>query len=148
MPSERLSHPAIITAIGAWRMTKSLYRFNKILMLELFKTPIDRDLPCSHLLHLPEWCLYISLNEAGLQINQRAVYGAWVHLNYAYAIGRFGHAELCIVIDCAKDPTQPFADNGLLCAPPLKIDGGSFADYFVSLQDVEPQQLKKKNKGH
>ena len=57
-----------------------------------------------------------------------------------------------MVIDCAKDPKQPFADNGLLCVPPLKIDGGSFADYFVGLQDVEPQQSepqqsKKKKKG-
>ena len=147
VPSERLSHPAILTAIGAWRMTKSLYRFNQTLMFDLFKTPIDRDLPLSHLLHLPEWCLYISLMDAGLKLDQRVVYGAWVHLNDAFAIGRPGQAEFCMVIDCAKDPKQPFADNGLLCVPPLKIDGGSFADYFVGLPDVEPQQSKKNKKG-
>jgi hypothetical protein len=101
-------HPAIITALGTWRMTKGIYRFDPALFDAVLDTPIDGAIPTEHLQRLPEWCVYVDLSGADLD---RRLHGAWLHMEYDFA--RAGQAEFRIVFDCAADPRQPFAAAGL-----------------------------------
>lgn len=78
--SERLaiSHDAmVIAALGAWRMTKGIYRFDTTLRSELWGTPVSGDVPVQVLHRLPEWCVYLDLD---LDVGVGRLHGAWVHL--------------------------------------------------------------------
>lgn len=108
LPLELAHHPAIITALGTWRMTQGIYRFDPALFSAVLDTPIDGDIPAAHLQHLPEWCVYVDLS--GADIDPR-LHGAWLHMEYDVARG--GQAEFRVVFDCAADPRQPFAAAGL-----------------------------------
>lgn len=75
-PTPRVAgRAALIAALGAWRMTQGVYRFDPSLYTPLIDTPSGGDIPADVLLRLPEWCIYIELPgiEPGL-------IGAWVHL--------------------------------------------------------------------
>lgn len=48
-----------IECLGAWRTTKGIYRYDPTLYQELIKTPIEGNLPCEALRHMPEWCVYV-----------------------------------------------------------------------------------------
>lgn len=108
---ESAHHGALLAAIGTWRMTQGIYRFDPALREALLETPLSGDLPVDHLYRLPEWCVYIETGDAVPSIDGRKVYGAWVHLEYD--LGRSDAPELRIVYDCARDPRQPFASDGL-----------------------------------
>lgn len=47
----------------AWRYTQSIYRFNPEIYDALISTPLINMLPCDAFLRLPEWCVYIELNQ-------------------------------------------------------------------------------------
>lgn len=111
VPLGKAHHPAILAALGAWRMTQGIYRFDPALMPALLATPLDGDIPAQHLQHLPEWCVYIELDAAELR---PGLHGAWVHLEHDV---NSGAAELRLVLDTARDPRQPFAPDGLQILP-------------------------------
>lgn len=111
VPLGKAHHPAILAALGAWRMTQGIYRFDPALMPALLATPLDGDIPAQHLQHLPEWCVYIELEEAELPPDLR---GAWVHLEYDVNAAA---PEFRAILDMARDPRQPFARDGLGILP-------------------------------
>lgn len=97
--AERLAHTIAgdigrLAALGAWRMTQGIYRFDQTLYDEIKSTPITGDLPCSVLYHLPEWCTYIET--PGLQFGHTALYGLFAHLEYDVNDGRH---ELRLLLD-------------------------------------------------
>lgn len=48
-----------IAAMGAWRMTQGIFKFDDVLISELVKTPFSGTLPCDVLTRLPHWCCYV-----------------------------------------------------------------------------------------
>ncbi|WP_028008657.1 AcrVA2 family anti-CRISPR protein [Solimonas flava] len=112
---DRASHPAIITALATWRMTQGIYRYDATLRDEVLRTPLDGDLPTAHLYRLPEWCVYIETDPETTRWSERPLHGFFVHLEYD--IARNGMPELRLLLDCADDPRQPFADDSLVPIP-------------------------------
>ncbi|MGH9760323.1 MAG: AcrVA2 family anti-CRISPR protein, partial [Blastocatellia bacterium] len=53
---------AVIAALGAWRMTRGVYRVDPTLLTELYATRLDREIPVEVLYHLPQWCLYVEMD--------------------------------------------------------------------------------------
>lgn len=70
-----------LTALAAWRVTQGIYRFDPAVYEAVQNTPIEGDLPGEVLSHLPEWCIYIETPD--LTVMGEAVYGAWVHIDWA-----------------------------------------------------------------
>ena len=48
-----------IATLGAWRPGQGIYRLAPRLAEALIATPLAGDIPCSALLNLPEWAVYI-----------------------------------------------------------------------------------------
>jgi hypothetical protein len=70
-----------LAALGAWRVTQGIYRFDPDLLSALMDTPVTGDIPCAALYRLPEWCIYIETPpEVGLL-------GFWAHLEYDVKTG-------------------------------------------------------------
>lgn len=135
VPLPHAHHPAIVTALGAWRMTQGIYRFDPALLPALLETPLDGDIPVEHLQRLPEWCVYIELEQAGIR---EGLHGAWMHMEYDV---NGGTAELRAVLDCARDPRQPFAVDGL---QPLALPlAGSIEESLAALDRSAQQQAQR-----
>lgn len=105
------SKPAIVTALGTWRMTQGVFRYDKTLAEELIKTDIDDKLPTEHIFLLPHWCVYIECEQLDLKFKSEKVKGFFAHLEYD--ISRGGTPELRFVFDCADDLRNP--SPKLLC---------------------------------
>ena len=50
---------AQVAALGAWRVTQGIYRFDETVLDALWKTPVHGEIPSAVLCALPEWCVYI-----------------------------------------------------------------------------------------
>lgn len=61
---DRIGDVARLGALGAWRVSQGIYRFDPALYGALPSTPVDGELPCEVLYRLPEWCVF-RLNEIG-----------------------------------------------------------------------------------
>jgi hypothetical protein len=48
-----------LMALGTWRYTQGIYRFDQVIYQALFDTPLDGNLPSQAFLRLPQWCIYI-----------------------------------------------------------------------------------------
>lgn len=81
-------------ALAAWRVGQGIYRIDPALYAALIDTPIDGDLPCDLLYHLPEWCLYVETPD--LQWFGARLHGAWAHLEWDANTGR---SELRLLLD-------------------------------------------------
>lgn len=85
---------ARVAALGAWRVTQGIYRFDPMLYAELITTPVDGDIPADVLYRLPEWCIYIET--PGLSMpDGEPVHGVWAHLEDDHRHG----AELRLLVD-------------------------------------------------
>lgn len=136
VPLPHAHHPAIVTALGAWRMTQGIYRFDPALLPVLLDTPLEGDIPVEHLQRLPEWCVYIELEQAGIR---EGLHGAWVHLEHD---ANTGSAELMAVLDCARDPRQPLAHDGGLETLALPL-AGSIEESLAALERSAQQQAQR-----
>lgn len=83
-----------LAALGAWRYTQSIYRFDEELYSALTKTVLKGDLPCEALYNLPEWCVYIET--PGQQWLGNTLHGFWAHLEWDANTGRH---ELRLLLD-------------------------------------------------
>lgn len=90
-------------ALAAWRVTQGVYRFDADLYAAVVDTPIDGNLPCAVLKHLPEWCVYIET--PGLWYANTPLYGFFAHIEWDVGTGR---EELRLVLDAEAD-LQPVA---------------------------------------
>jgi hypothetical protein len=50
---------AQVAALGAWRVTQGIYRFDETVLDALWTTPVNGEIPSAVLCALPEWCVYI-----------------------------------------------------------------------------------------
>lgn len=117
-----------LAALGTWRMTQGIYRFDPALYPALIETPVSGDIPEDVLYQLPEWCVYIE--SPGLQLEGNSVHGFWCHLEYDFNTGRH---ELRFLAD---------TDLGKIAAI-LHLKGGSLLDALeASLTESSAQAVK------
>lgn len=91
---DRVGDVAKIAAIGSWRATQGIYRFDPALYAAVAETPVDGDIPCDVLYRLPEWCVY--LETPGIEWAGAPLHGVWVHLE---ADANTGRTELRLLAD-------------------------------------------------
>lgn len=91
---QRVPDAARLAALGAWRMTQGIYRFDPAVYDAVRSTPVTGDIPHQVLYRLPEWCVYIET--PGLTLGAAPMAGAWAHLEHDINTGR---AELRLLID-------------------------------------------------
>lgn len=84
---------ANLAAIGTWRYTQGIYRFDEYLRDAIANTIVAGDLPVEVLYRLPEWCIYIE-HQGEYQGAKYA--GFWAHLECDMNDGRH---ELRLLID-------------------------------------------------
>ena len=93
---DRVGDVARLGALATWRVTQGIYRIDPALYVALIATPVDGELPCDVLYHLPEWCVYVEASSeftfAGLPL-----LGFFAHLEWDSNTGR---AELRLLLDC------------------------------------------------
>lgn len=75
-----ISDVPILSALGTWRYTQSIYRFHPDLLGALAASTIFGDLPAEMFQRLPEWCLYVET--PGLTRFGKSIEGFFVHLEY------------------------------------------------------------------
>ncbi|BCO09295.1 hypothetical protein GF1_16710 [Desulfolithobacter dissulfuricans] len=85
---------ARLSALSAWRMTRSVYRFDPALYASLLETPVSGKLPVEVLFQLPEWCVYIET--PGFLWSGEKLAGFFAHLEYDVNMHR---AELRLLLD-------------------------------------------------
>jgi len=78
----------MIAALGSWRLTQGVYRFDLELGQSLSDTPWEGKIAWEQLLQMPEWCIYIedpnftAMKHDQLQIlENRTIRGYFLHLD-------------------------------------------------------------------
>lgn len=94
---------SVLSAIGTWRYSQGIYRFDAGLLTALADTDISGDLPSELFRRLPEWCVYIET--PGLSWFDLDLHGFWVHLEWDF---NHQHEELRFVLN---------TDQGLVLQP-------------------------------
>lgn len=90
-----------LAALGTWRVTQGIYRFDRTLYDALVATPLEGDLPAELFLRLPEWCVYIETPD--YQWLDTPLYGFFAHLEWDTNTERM---ELRLLLD-AEAALQP-----------------------------------------
>lgn len=83
-----------LAALGTWRMTQGIYRFDPDLLAALLDTPLTGDLPADLFYRLPEWCVYIET--PGHHWLESTLHGFFAHLEWDINTGR---PELRLLMD-------------------------------------------------
>lgn len=94
-PNNQIGDLTRLGALGAWRVSQGIYRFDPALYTALASTPIDGDLPYEVLYRLPEWCVYVETPDFEWIPGDR-VHGFFAHLEED---ANFGHGQLCLLLD-------------------------------------------------
>lgn len=97
----------VVTAVGAWRQGRSIYRVDPETAAALSDTALPDEIPAHVLLELPEWGLYLTGMDTDPQLN-----GAFVHLDWSFTRQR---PELWIVADLG-------GELDLLVSVPVYLD--------------------------
>lgn len=118
---DQVSAVARLAALGAWRTTQGVYRFDPDLYAEIVDTPIDGDLPHEVLYRMPEWCVYIET--PGIKWRDQLLYGFFAHLE---SDANNGRPELRLLLDTATD----------LIAVPLHLGQWSLTESVRRFLDV------------
>ncbi len=107
-PVDAIIDAGRLAALGAWRVTQGIYRFDPNLYAALINTPLTGDLPHELLYRLPRWCVYIET--PGLSVASQPIIGYYAHLNQQ----ENGRTDLRLLIDSD-------AENGLfpISIPPI-----------------------------
>jgi hypothetical protein len=105
---------ARLAALGAWRVTQGIYRFDADLYASLIDTPLSGDLPDALLYRLPSWGVYVET--PGLTFIDAPLQGVYAHLEYDL---QEQHTELRLLLDGPAD--SPL----FLFAYPIRLGHGS-----------------------
>lgn len=118
---DKIGDVSRVGALAAWRMTQGIYRFDPAVYEAVIDTPVGGDLPCSVLMQLPEWCVYIET--PGMALSSGRLHGFWAHLELD---ANSGEIELRLLID---------QDAGLLPVP-LHMGPWSLAEAISRAVDL------------
>lgn len=106
---ETSSLASTAAAVGPWRFSKGIYRFDPELYEALLETPITEDTPTEIFYRLPELCVYIE--SPGLSWKDNKIHGFFAHLESDEQNRR---DALRLLIDC----------EGLLFSTMLNLNEG------------------------
>ncbi len=106
---------AVIGALGAWRQTKTIYRFDPQLYDALIDTELADRLPPQAFRRLPEWCVYLALPAAA------PIAGLFAHLEWDVNQQR---PELRLLYD---------RGNGLLVPGILYLDRATISESMLDV---------------
>ncbi|MCD2452364.1 hypothetical protein GO003_018410 [Methylicorpusculum oleiharenae] len=79
LPLNLIGDVAQLAALGSWRYSQGIYRFDPDTFSALSDTLFKGEIPSEVLLRLPEWCIYIEIPEDYLWFDEK-LYGFWVYL--------------------------------------------------------------------
>lgn len=94
LPIERALDVGRLAAIGTWRYSQGIYRFEPEVYDALRDTIPTGDMPVDVLYRLPEWSIYIETPGASWQGSP--LHGFWTHLEWDANTGR---SELRLLLD-------------------------------------------------
>jgi hypothetical protein len=114
---------AKLTSLAAWRMTKGIYRVDPTLMRALVDTPLDAAVPIDVLRRIPEWCIYIELDQ--LPTFKGPARGVWVSLEAATQHDP-GPVILSLLFDTACD-VKTMLDEAAMLPLLVTLSGDSVA---------------------
>ncbi len=77
---EDCKEAAFLAALGTWRTTQGMYRFDQTLFESIIHTPVEGNLPSEVLMRLPEWCVYIET--PGMSWMGENMRGFYAYLNW------------------------------------------------------------------
>lgn len=80
VPDDIVIDSLISAAVGTWRVTQGIYRFDPDIYEAIKSTRLKGNLPCEIFYRLPEWCVYIET--PGFQTKMGQHHGAFVYLGY------------------------------------------------------------------
>lgn len=83
-------------AVGTWRLSKGIYRFDPDLGAELIATPLSPDSPCRLFYRLPQYCIYVDTSNLNCSLE-----GFFAHIDTDLGTGLVKghmHDELRIYI--------------------------------------------------
>lgn len=119
-----------LAALGAWRVTQGIYRFDPDLYASLIATPLTGDLPDDLLYRLPEWCVY--LETPGLVFDKRPLIGVYAHLNPGHD-GR--PSELRLLLD---------SDSDIKLLPvPIQLGRGSLLNAINAITETARERIER-----
>ncbi len=121
---------ARLAALGAWRVTQGIYRFDPDLYAALIDTPLTGDLPDELLYRLPSWGVY--LETPGLHYINAPLDGVYAHLEHD---ANSGQPELRLLLD---------GDDLLsLYSLPIDLGHGSLLDSLRATGDVAKRRMQQ-----
>lgn len=94
VPFGLISDIGRLGALGAWRTTQGIYRFDSNLLTAIADTPVVGDLPYEILHKMPEWCVYIET--PGMTMLEKPLHGFFAHMEWDANNGR---NELRLLLD-------------------------------------------------
>ena len=121
LPLSLIGDVGRLAAIGAWRVTQGIYRFDPDLYAEIIDTPVNGDLPHDVLYRTPEWCVYIET--PGMQWLGTRLHGFFAHLE---ADANSGRPELRLLLDTET----------ILKSQPLHLGPWSLAESIRRMGDT------------
>ena len=127
--TDLLSLP-LLAAVGTWRYSKGIYRFDETLYDALLDTPITGNIPSSLFNNLPEWCVYIetpNLNWSDKDGDSGKIHGMFVHVDYDM---HTGEQELRFVFD---------SNSGYIPLP-VQIGDWTIEDGLTRMREVSTER--------
>ncbi|AUH74203.1 hypothetical protein [Legionella sainthelensi] len=94
---EQIRQVSHLAAIGTWRYTQGIYRFDTDLYKMLIQRSIIEKVDESKFYFLPEWAVYIET--PALYWSNRLLLGFWFHLGWDY---QKKYNELCFLLNSDK----------------------------------------------
>lgn len=142
MRREVVQDVARVAALAAWRMTKTVYRFDPAFYIQLIETKINK-VPVEMLYRLPQWCVYVET--PWIEIPGMQLAGFYAHLEHDVKTFR---TELRLLLDVEGDrsgligvPLHLTADTigGMfeaMCEEATRQSGYNFRRFGVSIETV------------
>ena len=125
---------ARVGALGAWRMTQTIYKFDEDLYNSITKTSPSK-VPVDILYHLPEWCIYIET--PGLSWHDQKLCGFFAHLEHDVNTFR---SELRFLLDIDDEDSEV----PVLLPQILHMSAETVAEMYDLSRSESARQMRKK----
>ena len=96
LPPHLLPDVARLAAVGTWRYTQGIYRFDPDVCDAVMSAGIPGEVSCEALYRLPEWCVYVETPDK--EWGGMPLHGFFAHMEWDTEEGR---AALRLLLDCA-----------------------------------------------
>jgi len=105
IPGQQTADVGRVAALGAWRLSRGIYRFHPEMFRAVWETEMGDRLPVEHLYALPEFCVYLLFPEL-MPLFGFSTHGVFVHLEHDV---NSGEPELRLLLDTDVAGITPIA---------------------------------------